>query len=201
MSKFTIEGFAPGPCAAHAGSFLQKKSSAHTIEGGLSQEERVAPALAFDCPLSNSAEIPTDAQQPVKFVPGSSAEGARLFWTEAPRKLREGCRTGGGASRRTPGDRPPNVGLLLPKSIFRFSGRRCSIWEWAARGGLTSSQLVSPLSAQYQKRACTPRWAAPPPMSRSELLDGAPERLKVRLSSRTSPYDSRLRKEALSQRQ
>ena len=61
---------------------------AHATEDGLFSEEHIASALAIGFPLANSASVPTDVQQAVKFVPGSSTEDARSFWKDALRKLR-----------------------------------------------------------------------------------------------------------------
>ena len=73
MSILTIESSAPGPLAAHAGSFFQKRDLARTIEAGLSPEEHIPSALFLEFPSSNSAKLPADVRQAVGFVSCSAA--------------------------------------------------------------------------------------------------------------------------------
>ena len=79
MPELTIERLAPDPSAARAVSVFQERGLAYSVEGGLSLGEHIASVLTFDFPLSDSAEIPTDVQQAVKFVSGASSEDARSF--------------------------------------------------------------------------------------------------------------------------
>ena len=79
-SRLTIEIWAPDPSAAHAGSCLQKRGLAHTVEGGPSREEHISLALSLDSPHPNSAKLPADIRQAVTFFSGYSAEGVRSFW-------------------------------------------------------------------------------------------------------------------------
>ena len=72
-SKLTIESFAPGPSAAHPGSFFQKRALARNTGDGLSRPEHVVAAFSPDFPLSG--RLPPDEDRPFLALRGTRQEG------------------------------------------------------------------------------------------------------------------------------
>ena len=181
---------------------MQKRGLAHTIEGGLFPEERIASALALDSPPPNNAKLPADVKQAISFVSSSSAEGVRSFWENARKKLKErGAEPEGerrGELLRVDPQCRPFVSKIHPP-LFR---------ETMLEVGTGALECVDQFLAGFPTTGSAPEEGAystkgdsPPPVSRSEILEGAPERCRARLSSRLPPFDSRLWKEALPQKE
>ena len=117
----------------------------------------------------------------------------------APKIGMEGCRTRGrrrsGLLEIDPQRRPFAAEILLPllQEAMLDLGMGGSKWVDQFLTGFPITGSVSE-EGVYPKKG-----DPPPPISRSDLLDGAPEGRKIRMSSRTSPFDSGLQKEALVQ--
>ena len=178
MSKLMVENCAPDPCAARAGSFLQKRGYPHAAGGGLSPEE-LAQLFPRSLPISRSP-ILRSFQRMLR-----RPRGFLRFGEMRPRTRERGAPNSRGGVATSSGGWTLNVGLLPPKFIFRPPGKQSSSWERSLSFRQDPPFRQDPLEDMvYLKKS------DPSPLRK--LLEGAPERCKARTFSRISPYYPRL---------
>ena len=123
------------------------------------------------------------------------------MWRDALQELRErGAQLEGERRdellRVDPRRRPFAAKIYLPLLRKTMFGLEMGGSEWVDQF-LAGFAIIGPVS----EGGVYPRKGGPsPPIPRPELLAGAPERCGARMLSRISPFDSRLREEALAQK-
>ena len=199
-SRLEIESFAADLTVPHAGSFYQKRGLAHHIEDDLSPREHVSRALSFGFPLSFDAKLPADVQQASSYISSSHPDDVRFAWELALQKLRERsaeleCQRRRELEGVVSSCKPFAAKVHLP--LLRETLRDLGVGggEW-----IDQFFLGFPLVGTVSEEGVYPlKGDPPPPIPVDLLLEGAPERCRKRMSSRCSPHDDQLWREALAQ--